>query len=70
MEERLQNSINFLRSAYLQAKQNVNPFPMDTDTLKMLFDLLKECEQEINFLKAMQLQTTKGMDELELGNIV
>ena len=33
-------------------------------------ELLREQEQEISFLKAMQLQTIKGMDENELGNIV
>ena len=32
--------------------------------------LLKEQEKEISFLKAMQLQTVKGMDERELGEIV
>ena len=32
--------------------------------------LLKEQEQQICFLKAMQLQTVQGMDEQELGSIV
>ena len=45
MDERLQNSINFLRSAYLQAKQSGEPFPMDADTLKILLDLLKDLKE-------------------------
>ena len=44
--------------------------PCSVQLSKDAIALIKEQEQEINFLKAMQSQTVKGMDELELGNIV
>ena len=40
------------------------------DLFMDVLELLKEQEQEISFLKAMQFQTVKGMDERELGQIV
>ena len=71
MEDRVQNSINFLRSAYVQACQKEDKtFTMDAETIKILLDLLKEMESEIAFLKGMQLQTARSMNEEELGSTV
>ena len=41
-----------------------------SELLSDVLSVLKEQEQEINFLKSMQLQTTKGMSEQELGNMI
>lgn len=41
-----------------------------TEIIEKVIALLNEQEQQISFLKAMQLQTVKGMDEQELGTIV
>ena len=56
-----------------QFKSDFKPFCGNSADWKRVDDaiiLMKEQEQEISFLKAMQLQTVKGMDEQELGNIV
>lgn len=43
MDEKLKNSINFLRSAYIQAKQSeTDKFQMDSETIKIIYDLLKD----------------------------
>lgn len=43
MEEKIKNSINFLRSAYIQAKQSgTDKFQMDSETIKIIYDLLKD----------------------------
>ena len=43
MDEKIRNSINFLRSAYIQAKQSeTDRFQMDSETIKIIYDLLKD----------------------------
>ena len=56
-----------------QFRSDFKPFCGNSADWKRVDDaivLLKEQEQEISFLKAMQFQTVKGMDERELGEIV
>ena len=45
MDEEIKNGINFLRSAYIQAKQSkTDKFPMDSETIKIIYDLLKDLD--------------------------
>ena len=49
IKERIENSINFLRSAYFQAtKMEGKTFPMDAETIKILLILLKDVKMYVN----------------------
>ena len=49
---------------------NDQPLSLTQERAQEIIAMLKEQEQEIKFLKGMQLQAFKGMDENKLGQLV